>query len=163
MEPKVFDLFGDPVPANWGERGRPEHIPTQKNRNRVSMLVALGWSVARIAAALLVTQPTLRKHYFSELKYRDVARDRLEAGVAEKLWEGVQAGNISAIREFRAFVERNDLMNYGQTNRPAPEKPTRQAKQQKLGKKEEALLAAQQPDPGTPLGDLMARRQQSMN
>jgi hypothetical protein len=92
-----------------------------------------------------------------------VARDRLEAGVAEKLWEGVQAGNISAIREFRAFVERNDLMNYGQTNRPAPEKPTRQAKQQKLGKKEEALLAAQQPDPGTPLGDLMARRQQSMN
>jgi hypothetical protein len=52
-------------------------------------------------------------------------------------------------------------MNYGQTNRPAPEKPARQAKQQKLGKKEEVLLAAQQPDPGTPLG--MARRQQSMN
>jgi hypothetical protein len=81
MEAKVFDLFGDPVPANWGERGRPEHIPTQKNRNRVSMLVALGWSVARIAAALFVTQPTLRKHYFSELKYRDVARDRLEAAL----------------------------------------------------------------------------------
>ncbi len=93
---EIFDLFGDPVPSNWGGRGRPEHIPTQQNRNRVSMLVALGWSNARIAAALYVTQPTLRKHYFSELKFREVARDRLEAGVAMKLWEGVQAGNVSA-------------------------------------------------------------------
>lgn len=28
------------------------------------MLVALGWNNKRIAAALFVTQPTLRKHYF---------------------------------------------------------------------------------------------------
>jgi DNA-binding NarL/FixJ family response regulator len=52
---EILDLFGDPVPANWGQRGRPEHIPTQQNRNRVSMLVALGWSNKRIAAALFVT------------------------------------------------------------------------------------------------------------
>jgi hypothetical protein len=80
-----------------------------------------------------------------------------------KLWEGVQAGSVSAIREFRAFVERNDLMVYGQTARPRGGKPEKPAKQQKLGKKEEALLAAQQPDTGPALGELMARRQQSMN
>ena len=83
----VYDLFGDPIPANWGERGRPAHIPTQQNR--VSMLVALGWTNPRIAAALYITLPTLRKHYFSELKFREVARDRLMTGVAMKLWEGV--------------------------------------------------------------------------
>ena len=150
----VFDLFGDPVPANWGRRGRPEHVPTQQNRNRVSMLVALGWSNPRIAAALYVTGPTLRKHYFSELKYREVARDRLEANIAIKLWEGVQAGNIAAIKEFRAMVERYDLMLYGQASPPA-EKP----KEPKLGKKELALAAAQSPDTGTTLGELMAQRQ----
>lgn len=84
---QIFDLFGDPVPSNWGERGRPEHVPSQQNRNRVSLLVALGWSNARIASALFITQPTLRKHYFSELKYREVSRDRLVAQLGVKLLE----------------------------------------------------------------------------
>lgn len=151
---EVFDLFGDPVPANWGKRGRPEHVASQLNRNRVSMLVALGWSNERVAAAMFVTQPTLRKHYFSELKHRAVARDRLDAHLAMKLWDQVQAGNVGAMKEFQKLLERNDLMQYGQTSRPPQaDKP------QKLGKKEEALLSAQKPDPGTPLGELMARRQ----
>ena len=155
---QILDLFGDPVPANWGERGRPEHIPTQQNRNRVSMLVALGWSNKRIAAALFITVPTLRKHYFSELKFRDVARDRLEAGVAMKLWEGVQAGNVSAIRAFRAFVDHNDLMLYGHAARPAGPTAT-QPKVPKLGKKEAAAIAAKNPDRSSTLGELIARRQ----
>jgi hypothetical protein len=157
---QIFDLFGDPIPANWGERGRPEHIPTQQNPNRVSMLVALGWSNKRIAAALFVTLPTLRKHYFSELKFRDVARDRLEAGVAMKLWEGVQAGNVSAIRAFRAFVDHNDLMLYGHAAHPAGSaKPATQPKVPKLGKKEAAAMAAKNPDRSSTLGELIARRQ----
>lgn len=158
---EVFDLFGDPVPANWGERGRPEHVATQQNRNRVSLLVALGWSNARIAAALFVTQPTLRKHYFSELKFRDVARDRLVAQLGVKLLDGVNAGNVSAIREFQKYLERNDLMLYGQTRQP--QKQEKAEKPEKLGKKAAALAAAHNPDAGTPLGDLMARRQQSVN
>ncbi|UGA46715.1 hypothetical protein HU230_0012005 [Bradyrhizobium quebecense] len=160
---EVFDLFGDPVPANWGGRGRPEHVANQQNRNRVSLLVALGWSNARIASALFITQPTLRKHYFSELKFRDVARDRLVAQVGVKLMDGVNAGNVSAIREFQKYLERNDLMMYGQTQQPAKasavEKP---APAEKVGKKAAAIAAAQQPDAGTPLGELMARRQQAV-
>jgi len=161
---EVLDLFGDPVPSNWGERGRPEHVPTQQNRNRVSLLVALGWTNVRIAAALFVTQPTLRKHYFSELKFREVARDRLVAQIGVKLLDGVNEGNVSAIREFQKYLERNDLMQYGQTSRPQkPVASDRPAKPQKLGKKEEAVLAAHRPDAGTPMGELMARRQQAVN
>lgn len=123
---QILDLFGDPVPANWGQRGRPEHIPTQQNRNRVSMLVALGWGNGRIAAAMFLTVPTLRKHYFSELAFRRVARDRLDANIAMKLWDGVMAGNVTAIREFQAFKDRNDRMEVervmGSTDRPAPER-----------------------------------------
>jgi hypothetical protein len=154
---EIFDLFGDPVPANWGGRGRPQHIPTQQNRNRVNMLVALGWSNERIAAALFVTLPTLRKHYFSELKFREVARDRLMTSVAMKLWEGVQAGSVSAIREFRAFVERNDLVLYGHTAKPTD--AGQRTKPEKLGKKEAAARAAHNPDRTSVLGDLIAQRQ----
>src|SRR5579883_3120809 len=112
-----FDLFGDPVPENWGRRGRPQHIPTLQNRNKVSMLLALGWSNERIARALRITPPSLRKHYFSQLRYRDEARDRMDAALAMKLWSMVESGNVSAIREFRDFVDRNDLMLSGPQRR----------------------------------------------
>jgi hypothetical protein len=148
------DLFGDPVPENWGGRGRPQHIATQENRNKVLMLLALGWNNERIAQALGITAPTVRKSYKVELKFRDEQRDRLNAALAMKLWDGVQDGNVTAIREFQAFLEKNDLMNYGQTSKPE------QVKEPKLGKKDAALVAARQPDIGTPLGMLMAQRQQ---
>jgi len=148
-----LDLFGDPVPENWGRRGRPQHIATMENRNKVKMLLALGWSNERIANALDVTPPTLRKSYRRELKFREEQRDRLNAAMAMKLWKGVDEGNVSAIREFQAFLEKNDLMTYGQTSKPeSPKEP-------KLGKKEAALIAASHPDTETPLGDLMAQRQ----
>lgn len=76
------------------------------------MLVALGWSNKRIAAALYVTLPTLRKHYFSELKFRDVARDRLNSTMACKLWGLFMAGNVAAGKEFRSFLEINDRMEF---------------------------------------------------
>lgn len=107
---QIFDLFGDPVPSNWGQRGRPEHVASQQNRNRVSMLVAAGWSNPRIAAALFITVPTLRKHYFSELKFREVARDRLNANMLTKLWELFMGGSVAAGKEFRDVMRENDRM-----------------------------------------------------
>ena len=156
---QILDLFGEPVPAGWGQRGRPEHIASQQNRNRVSMLVAFGWSNKRIAAALMITLPTLRKHYFSELKFREVARDRLNTALATKLWELFMAGNVAAGKEFRALTEQNDLMLYGQTAPPATPNDER-SKEPRLGKKEQALADAQRPDRGTTMGELMAQRQQ---
>jgi hypothetical protein len=149
----VLDLFGDPVPERWGRRGRPQHIATQENRNKVLMLLALGWSQERIAFALYIDPKTLRRNYSRELKTREFQRDRMDAAVFMRLWHEVEKGNVGAIKEFRKLVERNDLMLYGQ-NAPPP------VKEPKLGKKEAALLAAREPDTGTTLGELMARRQQ---
>ncbi|MES5483589.1 hypothetical protein QMZ05_12595 [Bradyrhizobium sp. INPA03-11B] len=149
---QIFDLFGDPVPANWGQRGRPEHIPTQQNRNRVSMLVALGWGNGRIAAAMFVTVPTLRKHYFSELAHRRVARDRLEANIAMKLWDGVMAGNVTAIREFQAFKDRNDRMEIERTMGSAQGGESRS---ERVGKKQLDARRAADAD-----ADLMAELEQ---
>jgi len=50
--PPTFDLFGDPVSEYRPKGGRPQHLATQENRNKVSMLVAFGWNNERIARAL---------------------------------------------------------------------------------------------------------------
>lgn len=153
-----FDLFGDPVPDNWGRRGRPEHIATQKNRNKVILLLAMGWSNERIARALAITAPTLRKSYRAELHRRAEARDRMDASLMMRCWELIDQGNVGAMKEFSRLLERNDLMLYGQT--VPGEKSVKPAK---LGKKDQAIVDARTPDIGTTLGELMARRQGALN
>jgi hypothetical protein len=106
-----FDLFGNPYIAEPPRRGRPPHAVTKETRNRVSMLVALGWANPRIAGVLGVTLPTLRKHYFFELRQRDVARDKLEARRIEMAWQLAESGNVAALREFGRLLDRNDLMD----------------------------------------------------
>ncbi|EHK56915.1 hypothetical protein [Allomesorhizobium alhagi] len=151
-----FDLLGDPIPEGWGKRGRPQHIPTEQNRNKVMMLLAFGWNNERIAKALSITPPTLRKNYFRELKFRDEARDRVEGNLASMLWEFAKAGNVAAAKEFRKLMERNDLM--GQHLAAHHVGAEKAKKEQKLGKKERAQLEAQTPNTDTPLGELMAQR-----
>lgn len=106
-----FDLFGDPIPANWGRRGRPQHVRTTENINKVTMLVALGWGNERIANSMDITLPTFRKHYFSLVKHlRATARDRLDAAYAMHLWKMVEERNAGAMRLWMLFVEKNDRM-----------------------------------------------------
>lgn len=129
-----FDLFGDPVPENWGRRGRPQHIPTRENINKVTMLVALGWGNERIASSMDITLPTFRKHYFSLVKrLRSTARDRLDASFAMHLWKQVQEGNVGALRLWMLFMDRNDRMEVERTM--GSDTPDLPAPQLRLGKK----------------------------
>jgi hypothetical protein len=149
----IFDLFGDPVPANHGKRGRPEHVPTQDNRNTISMLLALDWSNERIANALNITPPTLRKHYSSQLRLRHAARDRLEAKTAMTFWQQFQGGNTGAGREFVRLVERNDMAVGLQPRAAAPAAEADNAR--KLGKKEQLNREAQTAHQDTGWGGLL--------
>jgi hypothetical protein len=136
-----LDLFGDPIPEHWGRRGRPPHVPSVDNRNKVKMLLALGWTDERIANSLSISQPTLRKHYFLELKFRDEARDRLEARYAMLVWQGVEALSGAAFKEFRRIVDHGDAVN---ADKKVRHRATDGPRPQKLGKKEERQLAAHQ-------------------
>jgi hypothetical protein len=89
-------------------RGRPAHQRTAEKANKVKLLLALGWSTERIANALNITAPTLRRHYFSELKIRAMARDAMEAERFAMLWQAASAGNVGAMKEVGKFVEAND-------------------------------------------------------
>src|SRR3546814_139631 len=101
-----FDLLGDPIPEGFGRRGRPPHVPDGKKRNKVMMLLGMGWQDPDIARALSISPPTLRKHYFRELRPRDDARLRLRATHIEMVWEQCRAGNGSALTELRRLMDR---------------------------------------------------------
>ncbi|MDX5595644.1 MULTISPECIES: helix-turn-helix domain-containing protein [Stappiaceae] len=103
-----FDLLGDPIPEGFGKRGRPPHRVTDEKRKLVIQLLAFGWTLEKIAAALSITPPTLRKNYFRELKFKEEAKARVQAKCLSKLMEQVEAGNVSAIEKYMTRLERAD-------------------------------------------------------
>jgi transposase-like protein len=126
-----FDLLGDPIPEGFGKRGRPVHTPTEEKRKLVMQLLAFDWSLEQIAAALSITPPTLRKHYFRELKARAEARFKVEAQLISALWAEVEVRNVSAIDKYYKRFEKHDARVPKSAQGKAP-------KAQPLGKKEEA-------------------------
>lgn len=136
-----FDLLGDPIPEGFGKRGRPAHVPTDEKRRLVIALQAFDWPIDRIAAALSITPPTLRKNYFRELKARAEARARTDAKLIGALLDQVDAGNVAAIKEMSRRLDKHDLdrlaeaiKSRGQQNQAQPES--------RKGKKEMAQEAA---------------------
>lgn len=109
MEPN-FDLFGHPVREGFGNRGRPPYEPTEKDRNKVKLLLALGWVNGRIANAIGVSPATLKRYFRADMKQRDAMRDRLDARRFEIAFEQANAGNVTALRELGAMIDRNDRM-----------------------------------------------------
>jgi len=132
----AFDLLGDPIPPNHGRRGRPQHVPSRENSNKVMLLLAQGWTNERISGALGITVPTLKRHYFSVLKARDVARDRVEAIGLLSLWNMGREGNVAAMKEYfrRHDSAIGDIFD-DQVDR----------ERRKLGKKEQTRLEADNP------------------
>lgn len=120
MEPN-FDLFGNPVRVGFGQRGRPPYEPSERDRNKVKLLLALGWVNQRIANALGVSLPTLKRYFRAELKVRDAMRDMLEARRIEIAMEQANAGNITALRELGALIDRNDRMEIERTMGSKPD------------------------------------------
>src|SRR5690606_19757844 len=111
---------------------------------------AFGWTTERIAAALRITRPTLRKHYSSELRHRDEARDALKAAHLMMVYTAADAGNVGAMKQLGQLIERDELDPARlAARRRLAEKP------EKLGKKAEAELAARSAHGGTEWGKLL--------
>ncbi|MBN6819533.1 hypothetical protein JRF84_08010 [Methylobacterium organophilum] len=114
--------------------------PTRAQRDQVEMMVAVNASVREISLALGVTANTLRKHCKVELA---LGRSRKRAELVALLWGSARGGNVSAQKK---LVEMTDLAAAEAAFVPAEpeaEKPRR------LGKKEEAALAAETAGQGT--------------
>ena len=106
------DLLGHPVPANKGQRARPQHAPTAENLEKAILLYATGRTDKEVAAALGITTPTLRKHYFSspELKrIRLSARMVVEGQALYALAKQVKEGKVAAIEKMLKLLDKSAL------------------------------------------------------
>lgn len=131
-----FDLLGDPIPEGFGRRGRPPHLVTDEKRRLVIMLLAFDWTMERIAAALSISPPTLRKNYLRELRAKAEARARTEAMLIGALGREAEAGNVSAIDKYFKRLDKHDLAQL------ADEVTHRGSKGPRPGKKEQTQQAA---------------------
>lgn len=136
----ALPLGGEETPRQPRESeargGRPEHIPTKRNRERVEVLVAAGQTQWQIAAVLRVSVPTLVKHYAAEL---DDGRARKDAAVLEALYAGAKKGNVGAIRTWLGRLRPAEGPHDQPSAAPRAE-PTGMA----LGKKEQQAELARQ-------------------
>ncbi len=140
----TIDLFGYPDRPGRGQKGRPSFRPSPRDRNRVRLLLAMGWGNPRIADALEVSLPTLHKYFKTEIAERDKMRDRLDARRLELAMEEANLGNISALRELGRLIERNDRMEAERTMGEQPKKPVPVGKKdldRQLAKDADAHLA----------------------
>lgn len=130
-----FDLFGHPIPDWKGKRGRPPYEATEKDRNKIKLLLALGWSIERMANGIGVSPATLKRYFRAELKERFAMRDRLDARRFEIAMEQANAGNVAALKELGKMIEGNDRMEIERHMGSSPKKEDQPAPPERVGKK----------------------------
>lgn len=108
--------------------GRPAYAPTDDEREKVRVLKAGGMSNEAIAEAIGISEPTLRKHFSSEL---DRATAKVRADLMMARYRSAMGGNVAAQNK---MIEQVSAAQVQEKRAPKPEK---------LGKKEERQLAAQ--------------------
>lgn len=125
-------------------RGRPRYKPNEETRRIVETMAGCGVPQVDIAMALRISQPTLIRHFRHEL---DVGHIKANAAVAQSLYKtaikGGREGTQAAIFWLRC---RAGWSEYAPP--PAP-------RAQPLGKKEQALAAAETAADGTEWADLV--------
>jgi len=77
------------VKAEKRPRGRPEHVPTQKDREIVSFASAIGTPQETIGRLIGISHVTLREHYRDEL---DLGMARANISVGRNLYR-IATGN----------------------------------------------------------------------
>ncbi len=87
LNPWGRDLLGDPIDPGHGRGGRPRHLATDARRELVRLMAAEGLSQPAIAAALGITDVTLRMHYAAELGSASITGRRRAAKDRRRLCE----------------------------------------------------------------------------
>uniref|UniRef100_UPI003F6B3B91 hypothetical protein n=1 Tax=Roseicyclus sp. TaxID=1914329 RepID=UPI003F6B3B91 len=109
QDDRETDLFGHPVRANHGRRGRPELQVTAEDRDAVEAALVRGWSNDRIARTVNISPASLKRHFRAALEKRDEARDKLELAAFARLTREALSGNMSAMKQLREQLARDAM------------------------------------------------------
>lgn len=115
--------------------GRPRFKPTSKQRERVKLLKAVGWSNERIAAQIGISPDTLASAFANEIQFGADAK-RIEN--IEAMEKAAKKGNASAgkwLHEQFAAAKASEQLGARETASPEVKPP-------KLGKKDQQQEAA---------------------
>jgi hypothetical protein len=137
------DLFGMSILEAGKKRGRPLHVPTPENRQKIVGLFAEGHPPEKVAGALSISLPTLRRHYRDLVDNFFQCQLILKAEMMAVLIDQAKAGNAVAADKVLKRLDRSIAQAMPRT-----------AKTPKLGKKEARLKEAYE-RPGAGWGDVM--------
>ncbi|ABD25092.1 conserved hypothetical protein [Novosphingobium aromaticivorans DSM 12444] len=129
-------LFGW-TPAPPRGQGRPPYVWSREKSNKLMVLFASGYRQRDAAAVLGCDVKTLRKVFPQECKHQAQAELITRSGLMAKLVELAESGNVSAIRQFDKMLTAERLKSVAGTI-----VERRKEKPEKLGKKDQAKLAA---------------------
>lgn len=133
--------------ANRG-RGRPAFKPTPKQRDQVKALRLVGRSIPEIAIAIGISDVTLEKYFAHELREGAL---QLEAEILYKMQKEAKAGKVTAARYLGERAKSIAMKNADDELRG--NQPITAAKPEKLGKKEQQLVEAQNAGSESDWGD----------
>lgn len=113
----------------------------------VEAALVRGWSNERIARAVGISVPSLKRHFRAALDLRDQARERMElAAFAAMAREAIEGRNMSAMRQLREAMERDVMARqkaeFARQQREAEDRGI--ATEGKVGKKAAAQAAAEE-------------------
>jgi len=137
---------------------RTAYEPTEAYRHNVGIMVAAQMPIDKIAMAMGISQEQLKKHFKTELESGGA---KAIATVLMARYQAALEGNVVAQN---ALLKQAGLAGPDDAYRPQPapvvaQSTPQNAKSTKLGKKEVQQLEAENPDPDTMMGQLIARRE----
>jgi hypothetical protein len=136
------DLLGDPLRPLPDRRGRRKLRFHAEVYEKVERLRASGMTQEEIAEAINISIPTLRRYFFPELTKADL---RVRGDIVNAVLAKALEGSVPAARLALQLLEKGAAaVPIGKAKSPPA-----QAKAEKLGKKEQALVDATSAHEGT--------------
>lgn len=137
----VDGLFGPQPLERVRGRGRPAHVWDRQISVRICNLFACKHTVEKVAQVIGISQPTLRKVYFSEVAAREVMDLKVKSEQLARLTDAAIAGNVTAEKALAGMIQAEQIKQLDQHVKARGGSRTPAAP--RVGKKEEQLAAAQ--------------------
>jgi hypothetical protein len=125
---RKLDLFGNPVRASKGRRGRPPLEISDEDRDAVEAALVRGYTNQHICDVLGISLPSLKRHFRASLQNRDNARERLKlALMAAMARAAIEERKPAAATKLLEMLRQDELLeaekrvSAERSTRPAPE------------------------------------------